>query len=242
MASKQPVMILPPNTRTNLFPSPLHIRKKPRRASRKATFYRRIIRKSLHQPQPQHEGVYGPLDDIITEISSDIWASPSRWNIASTMHELALPLEDSFEKHNPLKAASTCTVSTVTMTHPVSRIPSDQPLTIRKNRASRSTGSEQSATHSMMAISTSSNSNETLQPGPEEAQLCGDPKPTKRRSSRARLLPGGLARLLRAGSDAKAPELPTCAEDCNSDGEDQTETPRTFEYASIPKLSSRYQN
>jgi hypothetical protein len=153
MASRQPVVILPPTTNPHLLPSPLHIRKKSRRLSRRATFYRRITRKSPHQPQ--HEGVYGPLDDIITEISSDIWASPSKWNLSSALHGLTEPLEAFVDGHNLLKAASTCTISTVTPL-PVSRNPSNQPLTIRKNRSSRSTASESSATHSIMTFSRSS--------------------------------------------------------------------------------------
>ncbi|KAL6158870.1 hypothetical protein ACJQWK_04068 [Exserohilum turcicum] len=50
-----------------LCPSPLHIQKKPR----KATFRQRIFRKSTHS----YDGdpyVFGPLDDIIDEIKSDI--------------------------------------------------------------------------------------------------------------------------------------------------------------------------
>ncbi|KAL5374810.1 hypothetical protein DPSP01_011646 [Paraphaeosphaeria sporulosa] len=279
MASKQSVVVLPPVTNPNLFPSPLHIRKKPRRA----TFYRRIIHKSLYKLQD--EAVYGPLDDIITEITSDIWASPSEWNLDSTLRGLAEPLGKYFEGHNPLKAASTCTVSTVmplpvstvmplsvstVMPLPVSRIPSNQPLTIRKNRSSRSTASESSATYSIMAISRSSNGNEasdsskvcanlTSPPTPwaqvdalsrpepeptsfnlticpaqtpaqqalEEVQHAEEPKLAKRRSSRARLFPGGLTRLLRSSSDAKAAELPTCAEDCNSDGGNNSGLPST---------------
>lgn len=263
MASKQPVVVLPPTANLNLFPSPLHIRKKSRKAPRRATFYRRIIRKSPHQPL--HEGVYGPLDDIITEISSDIWALPSKWNLESTLHRLVEPLEDFFEGHNPLKAASTCTVSTV-VPLPVSRIPGCQPLTIRKNRSSRSTASESSATHSTMTFPRSSSGNEPagsskvrasldvpptpwpqvdvlLQPESEptssnnticpahtpaqqaleEVQHAGEPKLAKRRSSRARLFPNGLTRLLRSGSDAKAAELPTHVEDNSNGGDDNVE-------------------
>ncbi|KAJ4295502.1 hypothetical protein N0V90_007515 [Kalmusia sp. IMI 367209] len=147
MATKQSVVVLSPST--HLCPPPLHIRKK----SRRATFYRRVIRKSPHQPN--YDCVYGPLDDIINQISGDIWASPSEWNPDSTSHELAKPLEGLLDWHNPLKAPSTCTISTVTPL-PVSRIPSNQPLTIRKNRSSRSTASESSASCSMMDFSRSS--------------------------------------------------------------------------------------
>lgn len=53
--------------RNPLCPSPLHIQKKPRKAS----FRRRILRKSTHScVSDQH--VFGPLDDIIDEIKSDI--------------------------------------------------------------------------------------------------------------------------------------------------------------------------
>ena len=48
-------------------PPPLHIQKKPRRA----TFRRRIFHKpTCHRPNEQR--VYGPLDDIIDEIRSNI--------------------------------------------------------------------------------------------------------------------------------------------------------------------------
>lgn len=52
---------------TPLYPSPLHIQKK----SRKATFRRRIFHKSAHN-YGGDEYVIGPLDDIIDEIKSDI--------------------------------------------------------------------------------------------------------------------------------------------------------------------------
>lgn len=152
MACTQPVVILP-SPPTNLLPSPLRIRKTARRASRRATVYRRILRKS--PPQPSHEKVCGPLDDIITQISSAIWASPCEWDFRSTLHGLAKPLEDLLDEHRINKAAPTCTVNTVTLL-PVSRTPSNHPLTIRKNRSSRSTASESSATHSLMALSRSS--------------------------------------------------------------------------------------
>ncbi|KAF2449347.1 hypothetical protein P171DRAFT_506920 [Karstenula rhodostoma CBS 690.94] len=274
MASKQSVAVLPPTANPNLFPSPLHIRKKARRASRRATFYRRIVRKSPHQPR--NEACDGPLDDIITQISSDIWASPSEWNLEATLHGLAEPLEDFFNAYNPLKVASTCTISTV-MPLPVSRIPSDQPLTIRKSRSSRSTASESSASHSSMAFSRSSSGNEPADsskvrasfdapPAPwpqvdaeseptssnnticpahtpaqqalEEVQHAGEPKLTKRRSSRARLFPNGFTRLLRSSSDAKATELPTHAEDCNDDGIDNAELLRTEAANSDTSISS----
>ena len=52
---------------TPLCPSPLHIQKKPRKAS----FRRRILRKSTHS-YVGDQYVFGPLDDIIDEIKSDI--------------------------------------------------------------------------------------------------------------------------------------------------------------------------
>ena len=48
-------------------PPPLQIQKKPRRA----TFRKRVFRKSIHN-RPNDQYVYGPLDDIINEIRSDI--------------------------------------------------------------------------------------------------------------------------------------------------------------------------
>jgi hypothetical protein len=77
--------------------------------------------------QTQSQTVYGPLDDIIAEIKSDIRESPPEF-VASTF---------SLDWGNPLKAPSTWAVTPL----PVSRAPSDQPLTIRKNRNSRSSAS-----------------------------------------------------------------------------------------------------
>lgn len=57
--------VLPPHD--HLCPSPLHIHKK----QRKATFRRRIFRKSTHS-DISDQYVFGPLDDIIDEIKSDI--------------------------------------------------------------------------------------------------------------------------------------------------------------------------
>ncbi|KAF2706945.1 hypothetical protein K504DRAFT_470937 [Pleomassaria siparia CBS 279.74] len=105
-----------------LFPPPLHIQKKHRRS----TFRRQILRKSSHI-QSAGDEVYGPLDDIIDEITGDIWRAPPPYTFDPSL----------FEWPNPLKASATWTVTPL----PVSRIPSDVPLTIRKQRNSRSTAS-----------------------------------------------------------------------------------------------------
>ncbi len=104
-----------------LYPPPLFIQKK----QRKATLGRRILRKSTHVPCSNHD-VLGPLDDIIERIKSAIWNAPPDFSLDST-HDWT----------NPLKAPSTWTLTSL----PVSRTPSSQPLTIRKNRNSRSSGS-----------------------------------------------------------------------------------------------------
>ncbi|KAF2642749.1 hypothetical protein P280DRAFT_516516 [Massarina eburnea CBS 473.64] len=141
MAACQPAAALSP--RFDLCPPPLHIRKKTRRA----TFYRRILHKSSRSTCFD-TFVYGPLDDIISEISGDIWRSPA-----------APGFED--WSWNPLKAPSTCIVTPL----PVSRIPSDQPLIVRKNRSSRSTASGSSAGKTM-----ASSSGDSHQPQSASAQ------------------------------------------------------------------------
>jgi hypothetical protein len=119
MASAAVSSLLLPHPAT-LCPPPLQLHKRARRT----TFRRRILRKSTNsRNQPTH----GPLDDIIAEIKSDIRESPSSDPVP--------PIFLSWT--NPLKAASTWAVTPL----PVSRAPSDQPLTIRKNRNSRSSAS-----------------------------------------------------------------------------------------------------
>jgi hypothetical protein len=105
-----------------LYPPPLLIHKKPRRA----TFRRRIFRKST-QSYTGDQYVLGPLDDIIDEIKSDIWESPPDYSFDSSVLDWA----------NPLKAPPSWAVTPL----PVSRTPGDHPLTIRKNRNSRSSAS-----------------------------------------------------------------------------------------------------
>ncbi|KAH4175950.1 hypothetical protein HBI29_034530 [Parastagonospora nodorum] len=114
---------------TILCPPPLQFQKKPR----KTTIRRRMLRRAT---QTQRQTVHGPLDDIIAEIKSDIRESPPEF--------VASPLF--LDWGNPLKAPSTWAVTPL----PVSRAPSNQPLTIRKNRNSRS-----SASGSSMGDSTS---------------------------------------------------------------------------------------
>ena len=106
-------------------PSPLHIQKKPRRA----TFRRRNLRKSTHC-RPFNNYVNGPLDDIIDEIRSDICESPLDYSAEAPLLGWAASLE----------VPPSWTVTPL----PVSRTPSDQPLTIRKNKESRSSASDSS--------------------------------------------------------------------------------------------------
>ncbi|KAF1831534.1 hypothetical protein BDW02DRAFT_505028 [Decorospora gaudefroyi] len=106
----------------SLCPPPLLIQKRPRRA----TFRRRIFRKSTHSFNGD-QYVLGPLDDIIDEIKSDIWESPPDYSFDSSVLGWG----------NPLKAPPSWTVTPL----PVSRTPIDNPLTIRKNRNSRSSAS-----------------------------------------------------------------------------------------------------
>lgn len=103
-------------------PQPLHIQKRPR----KATFRKRLTRKSIYH-RSSGSYVYGPLDDIIDEIRTNIWESPPDHSAAASL--LGWPAS--------LELQSTWTVTPL----PVSRIPSDQPLTVRKNRESRSSAS-----------------------------------------------------------------------------------------------------
>lgn len=107
-------VLISPST---LYPPPLLIQKHPR----KATFRWRRTRKSASS---QSSSVYtlGPLDDIIAEIKSDIWDSPPTCSFESAW------------------ASSFGAPSSWTVT-PISSTPRDKPLTIRKNRSSRSTGS-----------------------------------------------------------------------------------------------------
>lgn len=136
MKSQATAVLSPHST---LFPPPLHIRKK----SRKATIHRRILRKSSHQPSG--DTLYGPLDDIIDEISGDIWQSQSDSSLESSSSDWDSPLDALANCHTPLRGPSLCAVVSL----PISRTPSDHPLTIRKSRNSRSTASGSSAGFSM---------------------------------------------------------------------------------------------
>ena len=129
-----------------LYPPPLFIQKKPRRA----TFSRRILRKSTPS-QNGDQYVFGPLDDIINEIKSNIWASPPDYNFDSSVDDWA----------SLLNVPSTWTVTAL----PVSRIPSDHPLTIRKNRHSRSSASG-SSMGDPMAYSRNNSQDERISGGP----------------------------------------------------------------------------
>ncbi len=132
--------------RAPLCPPPLHIQKK----SRKATFRRRIFRKST-PTYSDDRYVCGPLDDIIDEIKSDIWDSPPDYSFDWSVLDWA----------HPLKAPLSWTVTPL----PVSRTPSDYPLTIRKNRNSRSSASG-SSFGDPMAYSRKNSQNEPENGGP----------------------------------------------------------------------------
>jgi hypothetical protein len=104
-----------------LCPPPLHLRKKARRT----LFPRRILHKSIIS---RNQYTHGPLDDIIAEIKSDIReTSPS----CEPVYPVFL------DQTQPFKTPSTWAATPL----PVSRAPKDQPLTIRKNRNSRSSAS-----------------------------------------------------------------------------------------------------
>jgi hypothetical protein len=162
MASQQQQSVVVLSPQVGLCPSPLHIRKKPRRT----TFYRRITRKSTSHRSPGGS-VCGPLDDIINEITGDIWGAPFECTSGASLRECKSASEALLTWQHPLKAPPTCTVTPL----PVSRIPSDQPLTIRKNRNSRSTGSGSSTGYLMP----SSRESSRAQPAPLETTPVSSP-------------------------------------------------------------------
>jgi hypothetical protein len=129
MASAAVSSFLLPHPAT-LCPPPLQLQKKIRRT----TIHKRTLRKST---QSQFQFAQGPLDDIIANINGDIQESPIDYTTNFSI----------FDWSNPLKAPSTWAVTPL----PVSRAPSDQPLTIRKNRNSRSSTSGSSKGNSMSA-------------------------------------------------------------------------------------------
>jgi hypothetical protein len=112
------------------YPPPLQIQKKPRRA----TFHRRLLRRPTHA-QHHTDPDHGPLDDIIDEIKGGIWASPPDYCTDSSV----------FDWTDPLRVPSTWTSTPL----PISRIPSGQPLMVRKNRQSHSSTSGSSGGDSM---------------------------------------------------------------------------------------------
>jgi hypothetical protein len=129
MASAAVSSFLLPHPAT-LCPPPLQLQKKIRRT----TIHKRTLRKST---QSQFQFAQGPLDDIIANINGDIRESPIDHTTNFSI----------FDWSNPLKAPSTWAVTPL----PVSRAPNDQPLTIRKNRNSRSSTSGSSRGDSMSA-------------------------------------------------------------------------------------------
>ncbi|KAH7384444.1 hypothetical protein BKA66DRAFT_441023 [Pyrenochaeta sp. MPI-SDFR-AT-0127] len=106
-----------------LCPPPLLIQKK---APRRATFRRCIYHKKTPTQNSNHD-MFGPLDDIIDEIKSVIWESMPVYGFGSFVNDWADSLNmPPIETMKPL---------------PVSHIPSNKPLTIRKNRNSRASAS-----------------------------------------------------------------------------------------------------
>jgi hypothetical protein len=198
--------------RAALCPQPLHIQKRPCKSS----FRRTLLRKSSHN-QSYGDEVYGPLDDIIDEITGDIWRLPPLFTFDSSLLAVA----------NPLKASATWIVTPL----PVSRIPSDVPLTIRKQRNSRSTASGSSYSDPMSISRNTSQDQSDSFPGvssPSAAQddswpllestgmqmvlserpesssnttVCTEQQPTSQKiKSRLRKLTNALPPLLRRGT------------------------------------------
>lgn len=112
-------------TYATLCPPPLSISKKPRRAA----FRQRILPRS-DPCKSSNQYIFGPLDDIINGIKSDLWDSPPHYSFASA----------SFNWDYLSTAPSIWAVTPL----PLSRNPSDQPPTIRKTRHSRSSASDSS--------------------------------------------------------------------------------------------------
>jgi hypothetical protein len=154
MASPQNLVVLSPQV--DLYPSPLHVSKK----SRRTTLCRRLLRKSSYQSHCR--SVYGPLDDIIDEITGNIWGTTFDFSSGFSRVGSESASEVLLTWQYPLKAPSTCTVTPL----PVSRIPSDHPLTIRKNRKSRSTASGSSAGYPMPSSRESSRTTSAPADGP----------------------------------------------------------------------------
>jgi hypothetical protein len=193
-----------------LCPPPLQLQKKTRRT----TVHKYLLRKSTHGQFQSTQG-QGPLDDIIDTIKSDIRGSPPDYTTNLSV----------FDWGNPLKAPSTWAVTPL----PVSRAPSDQPLTIRKNRNSRSSASGSSMGDSMSSSRGNSHgdtervgsSHSDTTPWPSfDSTLAEEPTDTaqpssispgadhatakqittQRRPSRLRLFTNGLSRLRRTGT------------------------------------------
>lgn len=120
-------------------------------------FRKRISRRSTHH-QVDNNYVYGPLDDIIDEIRSGIGKSTSDYGTEASHLGWAAPLEV------PL----TWTVTPL----PMSRLPSNQPLTIRKNRQSHSSTSGSSMSDNTNFSRTSSRDN-AFNGGPVAAPASG---------------------------------------------------------------------
>jgi hypothetical protein len=199
------------------YPPPLQIQKKPRRA----TFHRRLLRRPTHA-QHHTDLDHGPLDDIIDEIKGGIWASPPDYCTDSFVFDWA----------DPLRVPSTWTSTPL----PISRIPSGQPLMVRKNRQSHSSTSGSSGGDSMALSRHTSGMNSDpvssllphVPPWPRlnaatsneprdyatifagaTANAVEHPPPCKRRSSRLRLFTSGFSRLRRSNTRSSGTAMPS---------------------------------
>ncbi|PVI04097.1 hypothetical protein DM02DRAFT_586576 [Periconia macrospinosa] len=245
MASQQNFGVLVPRGVVDFCPSPLHVRRK----SRKATFYKRIGRKPTHFRH--HQSAYGPLDDIINEISCEIWRVPSN----ASSERGASGGEDLLY----LTAIGTV------LPLPISRIPSDLPLIVRKNRSSRSTASGTSVDINMGAsgessrkesISTNetsfaSSSNNPNAPWPPIDSECtitqsvatadtttSPKKGQDKRSSRRRIFSKGLSLLRRATADeTEKPQLSSTISEHERDEEHADIIGKTLKHASANFIS-----
>lgn len=126
----------------DLFPAPLHIRRK----SRKLIF-RRLAQRKITHGRASDSKQYGPLDDIIDEITGDLWGSIQDCD-----------LDPIFEW--PIRLGTEFPWSVAPL--PVSRIPSNQPLSVRKTRYSnsnsRSTESGSTVSEAMVSFRSRSSS------------------------------------------------------------------------------------
>lgn len=132
-----------------LFPAPLHIRKKSRRLSRLRLAQRKPTRGHACPP-------CGPLDDIIDEITGDIWHS-----LPYGVCDWTTAFADKFPwAVTPL---------------PLSRVPSQQPLAVRKTRTSNSNTRSTTSSATFSDIMVSSWSRDSTQGGGRHSSDSSDP-------------------------------------------------------------------